>query len=112
MEHSVSPSPSAGGQGGGRAGWRWQTLGKDQRMPAGPFRYEACPKHSEPCLPEPGNVGGPIGVAPVHRSAMPIVLDASPGSGAHGGEQETAGPEPAVDLLQDRQLLLHWHMDD
>src|SRR2546428_446916 len=89
-----------------------QTLGEDQRVPARAFRDEARPEYLEPQFLEPGHVGGPIGIAPVHWRAMPVVVGTGPGSGSKGREEQAAGPEPAMDFLEDRRLFLEGHVDD
>src|SRR2546423_3778704 len=89
-----------------------QTLRENERMAAGTLRDEARPADLEPDFLEPGDVGGPIGMTPVHRRTEPIVFGSGPGSKSHGGEQISARPEPAVDLPEDRRLLLDRHMDD
>src|ERR1700730_14937403 len=89
---SQSLSRSGGGRGGGR--------GQDQGVATSSLGYEARPTGLEAALFEPGNIGGPIGVAPVHRRTKPIMAATSPGSRSHRREQITPRLEPASDLLE------------
>src|SRR5437870_12886069 len=59
---------------------------QDERVTAGPFGNEACPKDLEAGLLEPGDVGRTIGMAPVHRRSEPVVFGTGPGTGSHRRE--------------------------
>src|ERR1700730_7300216 len=89
---SQSPSRSGGGQGGVR--------GQDQVVATSSLGYEARPTGLEAALFEPGNIGGPIGVAPVHRRTKPTVFGTRPGSRSPRREQIPPRLEPASDLLE------------
>src|SRR5437870_6366688 len=89
-----------------------QPFREDEGVTAGSLRDKARPANLKTGFFEPGNVGRTIGVAPVHRRAMPIVLGASPGTGSHRREQVPAGSEPPVDVPEDRRLLIQRQVDD
>src|SRR5256714_11638558 len=112
------PAPSGGGEGpqppapvcgGGQGGGSFR---QQQGMSAIAFRNEPGPENFEPSILEPGKVGVTVGVAPVHRRTMPVVLRPGPGTGPDGRQQVAARSKPATQLPKDFGLLLDWHMDD
>src|SRR5438105_3906435 len=104
--------PLWGSAGWGHPGSLWQPFGEDQCMTASSFGYEAALLYFEPRFFQPGNVRRPVGVAPVHRRAVPIVVGPGPSSRSQGRKKEAARLEPAMNFSEDRRLLLEWQVDD
>src|SRR5712691_10789755 len=74
------------------------SLGQKQGMAARSFGNEPCPENLEPGFLEPGKVGLPVSMAPVHRRAVPVLLRSCPGAGSDGRAQIPARSQPAIQL--------------
>src|SRR5260370_41388522 len=81
-------------------------------MSAVSFGNKPGPETLEPGVFEPGKVGVSVGMAPVHRRTVPVLLFPGPGAGPDGRQQMAARCKPATQLPNDFGLLLDRHMDD
>src|SRR5208283_5500282 len=84
-----------------------------QRVAAVAFGDELLVGDLQASLVDPGPVGDCASVAPPHGggSAEPVVLGAGPRVLSGGGQEPSAGPQPAGDFVQQARLAVQRHVN-